>query len=218
MKCLNGVAPKRELAAAIAALAVLISLTNRTTALAQAEPAVEIAAPRDGDVLTGVVEIRGTVSTPFFFSASLGFTYPEVTVDQWFPIAEIVQSTSNSVLAVWDTTTISDGEYSIRLRLKGADGTVRDQVIRVQVRNYTSPPTPTPSPEPTAEAVLHVETPVVVAATPTLPRPPIETPTSFPPNPAGLTNTDLLTGLARGGSAILAVFLLWGAATLRRRA
>jgi hypothetical protein len=105
----------------------------------------------------------------------------------------------------------------LRLRLNGTDGTVRDAVIRVQVRNYSSGPTPTASVVPTGPAALVVETPVIAAATETATRPALQTPTPFPRNPAALTGTDVLGALARGGIAIIAAFLLWGAITLRRR-
>ena len=127
------------------------------------------------------------------------------------------QPITNAQLSLWDTTAITDGAYELRLRLLGSDGTVRVAVIGVQVRNYTTAIRPTASTTPTSQAVLEVEAPLVIDATPTVMRLPAATPTPFPPNPAGLTPGDVVGGFARGGLAILALFLLWGAATLRRR-
>ncbi len=184
---------------------------------AQGDGNVRISAPVDGDVLSGVVEIRGTLSPAFFSSAQLAFAYADAAVDEWFGLAELAQPITDARLALWDTTMISDGAYRLRLRLNGTDGTVRDAVIGVQVRNYTSAPTPSPSAVPTNKPVPRVDTPAVIAATPTSTRLPDRTPTPLPPNPAGLTRANLFEGFARGGLAILAVFLLWGAVILRRR-
>ena len=202
---------------ALGAFALLLLLATFEPAAAQDEPSVEISSPRDGEVLTGVVEIRGTLDTPAFLSATLAFAYANDAREQWFEIAQPAQPATNAQLALWDTTAISDGAYKLRLRLLGTDGTVRDAAIGVQVRNYTTAPTPTASTTPTGQPVLEVETPVVLAATPTLVRLPAETPTPFSANPAELRRGDVLAGFARGGLAILAVFFLWGAVVLRRR-
>lgn len=209
----------RGVRSALRAMAVMLVLIVSEPARAQSEAVVEISSPREGDVLTGVVEVRGTVSSGSFLSAELAFAYSDGTTEQWFGITELPQPATNAQLALWDTTAISDGAYTVRLRLNGTDGTVRDDVVQVQVRNYTAAPvTATASSTPTSQPILEVATPVVIAETPTESRPPAYTPTPFPANPVDLTPQDVWKGFARGGFAILAVFFLWGAVTLRRRA
>jgi hypothetical protein len=199
----------------VAALTLISISTDRV--VAQNGSPVEISSPVDGDVLTGVVEIQGTVTAQNFLSATLAFAYDGVQDAEWFNITEIPQPVNRTQLALWDTGAISDGAYILRLRLNGTDGTVQDAVARVQVRNYTSAPTSVPTPTFTAQPALEVSTPVVIGATPTFLRTQPGTPTAFPANPARLTQGDILAGITRGGSAVLAVFLLWGAVTLRRR-
>ncbi len=197
--------------------ALLLIVATCLPVHAQGDGNVEISAPDDGDVLSGMVEIRGTLSPAFFSSAQLAFAYADAADNSWFGIAELSQPTTDARLALWDTTMISDGAYRLQLRLNGTDGTVRDVVIGVQVRNYTAAPTPTPSTVPTNKPVPRVDTPVVIAATPTVTRLPLRTPTPLAPNPAVLTRGNLFEGFMRGGLAIVAVFLLWGAVILRRR-
>jgi hypothetical protein len=198
-------------------LALLIFLGDSLSVHAQADPVVEISAPANGEVLTGVVEIRGSLASSTFRSGGLAFAYAGQVQGPWFIIAEFTEPSSAAFLAFWDTPALTDGAYTLRLRLNGTDGTVRDALISVQVRNYTTAPTPTASVTPTQLPALLIATPVLVPATPTAKRPVPLTPTALPPNPASLTDSDLLIGFARGGLAILSVVLLWGAITLRRR-
>lgn len=206
------------LASAIGVAALLLLFMIFQPASAQEDAEVEITSPRDGAVLTGVVEIRGTLDTASFLSADLEFAYVDDSSDQWFEIAQPPNPATDAQLAVWDTTAISDGAYRLRLRLLGTNGTVRDAVIGVQVRNYTATPIPTASAAPTHPLVFEVATPIFVGGTPTEPRLPAATPTHLQPNPVGLTRPDVLAMFARGGLAVIAVFLLWGAVTFRRRA
>ena len=59
----------------------------------------------------------------------------------------------NSTLATWDTTSITDGDYILRLRVFFQDGSSQDVIVSVTVRNEAVPTaTPLP-PTPTAENV-----------------------------------------------------------------
>ncbi|HET6847161.1 MAG TPA: hypothetical protein VFH29_10025 [Anaerolineales bacterium] len=198
-------------------LVLAIPTLRPTNAGAQADHAVEIAVPSDGAILSGVVEIRGTVDGANFLAANLAFRYDAGQDEQWFSITDVTQPANNSQLAVWDTTVITDGAYFLRLRMTGNDGTVQDDVVRVEVRNYTAAPTPTASATPTLPPSVKIPTPAIVISTPITVQNPVVTPTSLPPNPARLTETELIGGLVRGAGAVVAVALLWGAVILRRR-
>lgn len=73
-----------------------------------------------------------------------------------------------SLLAVWDTTTISDGDYQLRLTVHYKDDSVVESVVRrVLVRNYT-PVEITPT-QPAAEIVITAtatEVQMITRATP----------------------------------------------------
>jgi hypothetical protein len=216
MKISLALCDARPMPKALALLALGIVLLAPNQVMAQSDSPVAIASPADGDVLTGVVEIRGTVPAGNFLSASLAFSYDGMTESQWFNIADIPGPVNGDRLALWDTGAISDGAYSLRLRLNGTDGTVQDATIRVQVRNYTVAPTATALTTPTALLVLRIPTPVLASTTVAARRIQADTPTPLPPNPARISEADLMAGFARGGLAVLALFLLWGAVGIRR--
>src|SRR5574340_763697 len=207
----------RIIAKALEVLALSFMLLGSDSVMAQSESPNEILSPADGAVLTGVVEIRGTVAAVNFLSAALEFSYSGTTGAQWFSIADVPAPVVSDRLALWDTSTISDGAYVLRLRVNGTDGTVHDAVIGVQVRNYTTAPTAAAQATSTVVPSLRISTPVVAARTPAAVSSQAETPTPLPANPARITKADLMAGAARGGLAVLAAFLLWGAVNLRGR-
>ena len=98
-------------------------------------------------MLQGVVTIRGSSNETGFLSAEVDFTYAGDTTGTWFLIATDSQPVDSSTLATWDTTTITDGDYNLRLRVILSDGTHLDVIIpNLRVRNYTPIETPTPAP------------------------------------------------------------------------
>jgi len=185
--------------------------------IAQADPTVVISSPEDGAVLSGAIDVRGTAVSSSFLSAQLAFSYADSESDTWFEITELGAPVDNSILARWDTLTVSDGPYRLRLRLNGLDGTIRDAVLTVQIRNYTVASLATVAATQTAQPVLKVETPAVIVASPTRASIALSTPTPLPANPAMLTQAQVLAGFLRGGFAVVALFLLAGTIVLRRR-
>ena len=79
--------------------------------------------PKQGDVLQGVVTIRGSSNETGFLSAEVDFAYAGDTTGTWFLIATGSQPVDSNILASWDTTTITDGNYNLRLRVTLTDGT-----------------------------------------------------------------------------------------------
>ncbi len=83
---------------------------------------ISIASPKSGDTLRGQVDIVGNMNVPNFASAELAFSYASNPADSWFTIQTFPQPVINPTLAVWDTTTVTDGDYVLHLRVFLQDG------------------------------------------------------------------------------------------------
>ncbi len=182
------------------------------------EAAPRITAPLAGQVVQGQVAVMGTSEMPNFSSAEVAFAYDPNLLGSWFLIQTSSQPVADGLLATWDTTSITDGDYVLRLRVFLLDGTSREATVAVRVRNYTPLPTQTPSPTATAPA-LALPSPMRLAATPTpmaTAYPVFPTPRPLPPNPAALTPPQVYAGFRRGvlvAGVVFMAFLL----ILRRR-
>ena len=167
---------------------------------AQGQPV--ILSPRQGEVLQGTVTITGSSAETGFLSSEVDFAYAGDTTGTWFLVAAASQPVDSNTLATWDTTTITDGNYNLRLRVYLKDGTHLDAIIPDQrVRNYTPVETPTPAPT----AILPTLTP-----TDTLTPTPFPTPTPLPVNPAVLTRADISTSLVYGGLGAVILIIILG--------
>lgn len=169
--------------------------------------APSITFPAAGETLRGVVNVTGTSAVDGFFFAEIAFSYASDPSGTWFLIQTSEQPVTEGLLAVWDTTSITDGEYNLRLRVSLQDGTQLEAVVTgLSVRNYT-PDTPTPSstPAPTESLAPATLTPIPTGTS----RPP-STPTPFAPNPAALDTPAIYASLGRGALTILLLFLVFG--------
>ncbi len=154
--------------------------------------------PPETEVLRGVTEVRGTTTHPDFWKYEVAAA-PAGT-QNWFNIAVSETAVANGVLGLWDTRSVSDGTYSIRLRIVKRDGNYDEYfVVRTQVANtgpvdtptpQETPPPPHPPPPPPAAAPPRVGPPPHPKATaapagppPTAPPPPHQPPPP-PPGPA----------------------------------
>jgi len=184
---------------------------------AQEAPPVAITSPASDELLRGQVTLTGRLDVPSFLSAGLDFAYASDPTGTWFNIQSFSQPLTDSTLAVWDTTSITDGEYVLRLRVDFEDGTFQEVTVPVRVGNdVLPPPTPEPTATPEPDAVL-IPTPFLLAASPTptdLPRP---TPTALAPNPVSLAQNQIYTSLGRGALVILGLFALAGLIVRVRR-
>jgi hypothetical protein len=181
-------------------------------ALQQGAPA--ISAPIAGQTLSGQVSVVGTADAPNFASAELAFAYAADPTGTWFPLARLSQPVQESALAAWDTTQISDGEYSLRLRVYSQDGTFQDfTVTGLQVRNNAPPATSQPAevvPASTEESPLVVESAPEPTATSVPVSPSGPTPQPLPANPAALRVDQINFYLTRGALLALALFVVLG--------
>ncbi len=84
-------------------------------------PRVSLITPLDGSVLREVVQITGTA-----LSGQMTFTHIDVGEGfepvTWTPIAQLTRPVANGLLALWETRSMEDGVYTLRV-------TVNDQVF-----------------------------------------------------------------------------------------
>ena len=166
---------------------------------------VAITDPRPHQAVQGQVRVLGITDVTAFQKASLYFGYANDPTQTWFLIGVKHIPTHGGLIARWNTTAITDGDYVLRLVVVAANGRHWEATVPVRVRNYTPVETPTPvavgggtpRPLPTATA-----TPT---ATPRWP-----TPTPLPPNSAQLPPRTLKRAGWYGAGALLGLLLAFG--------
>ena len=186
---------------------------------AQDAPAVAITSPLTGEILRGAIAITGRVDDPAFQSAQLDFGYASNPADTWFTLQTFSQPVLDSTLATWDTLSITDGDYVLRLRLTRTDGTFQDALVPVSVQNDVPLETPTaiPTSTSTPEIEVLIPTPFLLASSPTPTAAPRSTPTVLPTNPVSLNQSAIYTSLGRGALVILGLFVFAGIILRLRR-
>ncbi len=177
------------------------------TAAARAQtppPPLTVLSPRPGEAVQGVVDIQIEVprGSPMAFGG-LYFDYAQDAGGTRFPIWEAESPRGGAPLTRWDTTSLTDGEYTLYLLIRLDNGSVLEATIpNLRVRNYTPIETPTPAPSATPA-------PGEASATPTSsPTPPPPTATPLPPNPAALPPAEWLQAAQRGALTALGLFAL----------
>jgi len=173
-------------------------------------PIAVITSPKDGQELQGVVTITGSANHPEFDRYELAYGPEPNPNDAWQPFASNQQPVADNVLGVWDTASVADGNYSLRLRVVRKDSNYDEAFIRgLRVINQQARSTPTPSAEasPTPEATTDLAT-AVPGVEPTLRSVPTvlveQPPTSIPAAVApGATATPARNTAGSGGLAAL---------------
>ena len=199
-------------------LIVLISFVIFSI-VAQGTSPLAITSPRAGDTLRGKVNITGTTDIPNFLSAQLDFKYASDESGNWFTLQPLSQPVLDSTLFTWDTTSITDGDYILRLQVILTDGTSQEVTVPVTILNDSTSPTPTVTPTVTPETILvgQVPTPFLLAASPTPTDVPRPTPTTLPANPISLNQNEIYASLARGAVVIIGLFVFAGIILRLRR-
>jgi hypothetical protein len=165
----------------------------------QPEPQARIAAPLPGEALQGLVEISGTTALEDFAAAEIAFAYQDDPTGTWFLILQTDQPVLEGLLARWDTSTITDGIYRLRLQVFLWDGQVLESVVEgLRVRNYTPVETSTPAPLPTGQPTLTLTPTPLMDFAVTVPAM-----TPLPTNPAQLSGRHFAASALRG---VLVVF------------
>ena len=168
-------------------------------------PPLVVVAPRPGEALQGTVDIVIEVprGSPMAFGG-LYFGYAQDASGVRFPIWE-AEAPRGETLTQWDTTTLTDGDYTLYLLIRLENGLeLQATVPGLRVRNYPpiEPPTPPLPPPPPPGETTPTPTPSLT------PLPPTATP--LPPNPASLTPLALQEALRRAALVVLGAFLLLG--------
>jgi len=187
--------------------------------LTAAQPAGQITSPRDRAAVRGQVPIEGSAAHDQFQKYELHYGPEPNPGDQWTPVGgspfgvPVIQGR----LALWDTTLIPDGLYSLRLRIVRLDGNYDEYFVRgIQVSNTFPTDTPMPAASPTASRPTDTPAPTltVIIAVPTIVSPtpkPTNTPlpTALPtdtPQPSDMPFQSVSDAACWGVGATLAVF------------
>jgi len=177
-------------------------------------PTISIQYPTSGQALQGSIAISGSSMVENFSSAELLFAYEVDPSDTWFLIQSYNRPISSGTLALWDTTTITDGTYRLRLAVWLTDGSMIEQTSSsLRVRNYTPIETNTPTPLTPTATLPPGETPVPTPTTTIVP----PTVTLLPTNPVELTSIKVSESLGKGALAIFGLFAMIGIYQLVKR-
>lgn len=145
-----------------------------------------ITSPEAFASVRGNVSITGTAVHPQFQRYELYFTVEPG--ENWVFIGEAHrEQVQNGLLGTWNTGSLPDGTYSLRLRVVRQDGNYDEAIQRGIVVANSTPPTPTPTSTPAVPPTLPPATgptaTPTVEATPTavlVEQPEIPTPTPRP--------------------------------------
>ncbi len=126
-------------------------------------PQVIISSPSANQQVLGTVQIVGTATGPNFARYQIEIA-PVTAPTNFQIIAGPFQNQGTNTLATWDSTSVANGGYIIRLAAFASDGGYRYNTVTVGVNN--PPPTPTLAPiiMPTAPN----DTPIPFQPTPTI--------------------------------------------------
>jgi len=167
-----------------------------------------IYSPVPGQALQGMVPVDVGMDVSGLAVASLEFRYTNHATDTWFLIAQTTEKTLDGIFAQWDTTTITDGLYDLRLSAVTQDQQqIEFLVSGLRIRNYSPIETDTPTPVVPTETLFPgqaTRTPQP-SATPLLP-----TVTPLPTNPAILTVGQFSHSLTVGTLVVLIFFATLG--------
>ena len=165
---------------------------------------VRISSPTQGEYLQGIIQIIGTVTGNDLARVEVSFRYQDNQSESWFLIDQFDEPIVDDVLARWDTSTIADGEYQIRVLAVYSDGREQEAIIKnLFIRNYT-PFDPIKTENPALEQTLvSDDMPAITTITPTL----RSSPTPMPPNEIIVTEEQFLRTAVQG--AILGILFLF---------
>jgi len=176
---------------------------------------VTIFFPSPGQVLQGKIAIQATTTAAAIKSAELLFGYQDDPTGTWFllwewpgqntPGPDQEQPFLKPQIYEWDTTTLTDGNYTLKLVVTLEDGSQTEAKIPgLRVRNYTPIETSVPSGETTSLVITPTINPALLI--PTVEPSPLPQPT----NPAQLTPAQIGDSMRLAIIWMFAVFLLMG--------
>lgn len=175
----------------------------------QSESEIEIISPTPGNALQGLILIQGTSLAEGFLSSELAFSAVDDPTETWFIILASDQPISNGSLGEWDTSSLTDGNYNLRLIVNRQEQNQLIFLVRgLRIRNYSpiesSTPTLSPTPLP-GDPPTHTPTLPPASLTPIPP-----TPTDFGSNPAAIDRNEIQTSAIVGILISIASLLILG--------
>jgi hypothetical protein len=168
---------------------------------------IVIISPAPGQALQGTVLILAETEFDVPTSVNLSFSYRDDPRGTWFLIQEFQDVGQQELGFEWDTTTITDGDYTIRLSADTEQGEHSAQIQGLRVRNYTAVETSTPIPTSTPAPQGTLAPTITPTRTETAIPP---SATALPPNPAQITTDDIWNSIITGALIILGLFGILG--------
>jgi hypothetical protein len=173
-----------------------------------------INSPIAGQAVQGSVVILGNTALDGFLTYEIDFSYSTDPTHTWFLIQESTIPIKDGILAVWDTSTITDGDYSLRLVVnQTSDNQVEITIAGLRVRNYTPKETETSTPilpfvTQTAGIPTQLGTPLVTPAQADTLK---SASTPLPTNPAGISTSQVMLTFGIGAAITVGCFTILGA-------
>lgn len=179
--------------------------------------ALQIISPKPGQALQGSIPVVVDTTVENFQTVELTFRYTNDPTETWFLIYQGIQPVTGTMLVLWDTDAITDGDYILRMVVTFEDSNQKAITAPdLRVRNYTMVETNTPPPAPPTSTPAPPATPTPFARTTSAPlvtqfatEVAIQI-TPIPTNPAELNRSDILTGAGKGAIAVVGFFILIG--------
>jgi len=195
-------------------IVLCLALLPAGGAVAQDQGVAVITSPLDGAVLNGLVSLTGTATHPQFQRYELAFGYSPNPTNTWFAIQPpVTTQVVNEVIGRWDTTQITDGLYTLRLRVYYSDTAYLEAFVQ-NVRVQNESPTPVISAAGTATTPpVAITLPPLATATVTPTVASIELPaTATPPAGGGNAGNPLPpdASVSRINAAVIAQAFLAG--------
>src|SRR5262249_31599353 len=108
---------------------------------------IVILSPVPGNIVAGNVQILGSAIHPQFLQYQVEYGPDPNPSNLWFPATSAVTTPIlNGLLGIWNTTTVQDSKYQLRLRVYLRDGTLLTTVINnITVQNQVNTPIPSPT-------------------------------------------------------------------------
>lgn len=185
---------------------------------------VQIISPKAGQALQGSVPVVVDTTATNFQSVELTFGYMDDPTETWFWIHQGIQAVTGTMLVLWDTSKLTDGNYQLRLQVNFTDGSQQSVIVKdLRVRNYTPIETSTPAPPtvvPTAAITPATAAPAPAAFTPTPAATPTRAPAAAFKNPVSVSRQNILSSVGLGiltAFGLFALGLVYQAARSLRR-
>ncbi len=174
-----------------------------------------IDSPVAGEAVQGAVVIRGSTAVDRFQYYQIDFASTADPAQTWLVIQQSSIPIQDDILAIWDTNSITDGDYNLRLVIFKTDGSQSVvPVMGLRVRNYSQLDISTPTP-----TVMYVTLGAGTTTLTPLPKdtlspsmtPLKSTPTPLPANPAEITTPQVISTFGKGAALSIGLLVLLGA-------